>query len=334
MSTVNRNFDVFGVGNALVDTLAFVDDAFLEKHQLARGIMTLADSKRQGDILYDLQDRSLELRSGGSACNTIWNIALCGGKAAFAGKVAADANGEFYKRDLERLGVEFNSQPIAENHGATGTCVVMTTPDSQRTMCTHLGVSIKLGKDDINLDQVKRSKYLYIEGYLWDSEVPRKACEHAMEFAKKHNVKVALTFSDPFCVDRYRDDFRRIAKEYCDVVFCNAEEARSFTGWHDLDACVKELNGFSNHVFVTNSADGAFVAENGTIQSVSGFPVKAIDTNGAGDAFAGGVLFALAHGYTSEKAARWGNYLGAEIVKIHGARLPNSYVEHVKQVIG
>lgn len=333
VSHENRKFDIFGVGNALVDTLAFVDEAFLEKHQLARGVMTLADSKRQGDLLHDLQDRPLELRSGGSAANTMWTVARLGGKAVYAGKVAADANGEFYSRDLAEAGIDFHVKPVAEDHGATGTCVVMTTPDSQRTMCTHLGVSIKLSAHDIDEDRLKNSKYLYLEGYLWDAEAPRKACERAMEFARRHDVRVALTFSDPFCVERYRDDFKRVAHEFCDVLFCNADEARAFTGWHELDACIKELNGLSHHVFITNSDNGAFVAEGGAIEHVGGFPVKAIDANGAGDAFAGGALFGLAHGYQSRQAARIGNYLGAQVVQIHGARLLNDYREHIKGIL-
>ncbi|MBX7057171.1 MAG: adenosine kinase [Leptospirales bacterium] len=333
MGHSNRKFDVFGVGNALVDTLAFVDESFLERHQLARGIMTLADSRRQGDLLHDLQDRSLELRSGGSAANTMWTLARLGGKAVYAGKVAADANGEFYRRDLGEAGIEFYVKEAAEDHGATGTCVVMTTPDSQRTMCTHLGVSTRLHSHDIDEERLKSAKFLYLEGYLWDAEAPRKACERAMEMARKHDVRVALTFSDPFCVERYRDEFRRAVHEFCDVVFCNADEARAFTGWHELDACIKELNGLAHHVFITNSGEGAFVAEGGTVQHVAGFPVKAVDTNGAGDAFAGGALFGLSQGRSSAEAARIGNYMGAQVVQIHGARLFNDYREHIKGIL-
>lgn len=334
MSSETKAYDVFGVGNALLDIMTFVEPAFLEKHELPAGIMTLADSARQGDILYSLQDHKMELRSGGSAANTVYNMARLGGTAVYIGKIAGDANGSFYKEDMEKAGIVFDITPLPEDTANTGSCVVLTTPDAQRTMCTHLGASIQLQKSDIDVEKMKQSQFAYIEGYLWDAEGPRQACEFAMEEAKKHGVRVAFTYSDPFLVNRYGDDFKRIVKEYCDVVFCNAEEARHVTGWNDLDACVKELNGLANHVFITNSEKGAFVAENGEVSEVGGFPVKAVDTTGAGDAFASGVLFGLSHGYSSPKAARLGNYLGSQIVQVHGPRLLQDYSKHVKEIIG
>lgn len=338
MASINqtRKYDVYGIGNALVDTIVFVDDDFLEKHGLAKGIMTLVEGERQGDILYDLQDKTMELRSGGSACNTMYNIALAGGTGVYTGKVANDANGEFYRRDLAKAGIGFEVEPVPESTGPTGTCVVLTTPDSQRTMCTHLGVSTRLQKSDIDTGVLKDSKILYVEGYLWAGPDTQKASIEAFEQAKKHDVTVAFTFSDPFLVNNFRDDFKRIVKDYCDIVFCNADEAQHFTGWDDMDAVVKEIATLCELVFVTSSEKGAYVCEHkgGDVHLEPGFPVKAVDTNGAGDAFAGGVLYALTHGYDTAKAARWGNYMGSQIVQIHGARLQNSYKEHVANILG
>lgn len=338
MASINQNqkYDVFGVGNAIVDTLVFAEDAFLEKHQVAKGVMTLVEGDRQGELLFDLQKQSLELRSGGSAANTMYNIALSGGKALYTGKVSADANGEFYRRDLEQAGIGFDVVAIPENEGPTGTCVVMTTPDSQRTMCTHLGVSTRLGPEDIDIDKLKESKIIYVEGYLWTGDSTRKASIAAMEAAKKHGVKVAFTFSDPFLVNGFKDDFTNLVRDYCDIVFCNADEAQHFTGWQDMDAAVKDIAKLCELAFVTSGKEGAYVCEHKgqDVHREPGFPVNAVDTNGAGDAFAGGALFGLSQGMTNAKSARWGNYMGSQIVQIHGARLQNSYENHVANIVG
>ena len=298
--------------------------------------MTLIEGDRQGDILYDLQDHTMELRSGGSAANTIYNVALSGGTAAYIGKVADDANGEFYRRDLQKAGIHFEVKPEPEKQGPSGTCVVLTTPDSQRTMCTHLGVSTNLGPTDIDEELVKNSKIVYVEGYLWAGESTQKASIAAMELAKKHGATVAFTFSDPFLVNGFKDDFRKLVKDYCDVVFCNADEAQHFTGWQDMEAAVKEIASLCELAFVTSGKEGAFVCEHKgeDVHREPGFPVKAVDSNGAGDAFAGGALFALSQGMDNAKAARWGNYMGSQIVQIHGARLQNSYRDHISNILG
>ena len=316
-----------------MDTLAFVQDDFLSKHKLDKGIMTLADGDRQGDILLDLKDHQLELRSGGSAANTMWTIARSGGRAVYTGKVSDDPNGEFYRHDLERNGVTLYGRPMHEDHGPTGTCVVMTTADAQRTMCTHLGVSVLLHADDINTDALKDSKIAYLEGYLWMGDDTRATSEYALQLARQHDVLAAYTFSDPFCVKLHREDFERISREYLDIIFCNADELRMFAGTEDLEAGARQLGSMVDLAFITNSEHGCLVMDHGELHHVDGFPVKAIDTNGAGDAFAGGVLFGLTNGYDPRKAARWGNYLGSQVVQIHGARLQNDYQSHIPGIL-
>ncbi len=334
MTDSSALIDVFGVGNALVDILAFVEDSFITAQGLARGVMTLVDNERQSQILSQLEPGSLKLRSGGSAANTMIAIAQSGGTGVYTGKVAGDRNGQFYRQDLEAAGIGFDVPPTPVSSGPTGTCVVLTTPDAERTLCTNLGVSTTLTSGDIDIDRLKRCQYSYVEGYLWDAPEPRKASLETMTQSKRHGIKVSFTFSDPFLLHRFRDDFRYLAQEYCDVLFCNADEVRQFLGIESLEACAEKLGQWVNLAFITNSEKGCLVVENQTIIPVGGFPVKPIDTVGAGDAFAGGVLYGLTHGYTAVQAARWGNYLGSAIVQIQGPRLEKAPVDQMAEVIG
>lgn len=329
-----KTIDVFGVGNALVDTLTFVADDFIREHDLNRGTMTLVDAEKQGAILLALAKHQLELRSGGSAANTMFSLARSGGRGFYTGKVSRDPNGEFYRQDLLAAGIHFDVHPTDEKDGSTGTCVVMTTPDAERTMYTHLGVSTRLAPSDINVDRLKECRFAYMEGYLWDAENPRKACVHTMEEAKKNDVKVSFTFSDPFCVSRYPDDFRKIAKEYCDVLFCNSAEAEMFADTKDVHKAAAVIGAMVDLAFITRSEKGCIVVEHGKIHEVAGFPVEPLDTNGAGDAFAGGTLFGLSAGYDARKAARWGNYLASCVVRIPGARLQESQAHKVAEILG
>lgn len=333
MTQTNPTLDVFGIGNALVDILAFVEDELIVSHGLQRGMMTLMDSEQQGKILGSLEDISLQLKSGGSAANTMIAIAQSGGNGYYAGKVSADPNGEFYRQDMLKEGILFEVPPLPESHGVTGTCVVLTTPDGERTLCTHLGVSSDLAETDIDLERLRQSLYCYTEGYLWSTPTPRKACITAIEAAKSYGIPVAFTFSDAFLVKLFADDFRQLITDYCDVLFCNADEVRYFCDKQDLTECATELGKLVDMVFITDSANGCLVVDHQEIISVPGFPVKPLDTVGAGDAFAGGVLFGLTHGYNLRQSARWGNYLGSEIVQIPGARLDGSQVKKFQEII-
>jgi len=330
-----KDIDVFGTGNAIVDTLAFVDGDFLREHNFQPGMMTLVDAERQADLLQSLHHLNLELRSGGSAANTMIGLARCGGSGFYSGKVARDTNGEFYRKDLLNAGLHFDVHPTEdENHGPTGSCVVLTTPDAERTMFTHLGVSTMLGPDDIDETRLNRCRYSYTEGYLWTGDATKKASLRTMELSKKHHVKVAFTFSDAWLVDAAKDDFKQLASEYCDVVFCNAEEAKHFC---DDSGSLKDnalaIGKLAPLVYVTNGKEGCLAVSEGKLIEIPGFPVKAVDTNGAGDAFAAGVLYGLTHGMSVENAGRWGNYLASSIVQVHGARLEESFADRVNDII-
>jgi sugar/nucleoside kinase (ribokinase family) len=326
--------DVFGVGNAMVDILAMVPEDFVREHALAKGSMTLVDSEKQGALLQDLERHALQMQSGGSAANTIIAVAQSGGSGFYTGKVARDPNGEFYRQDMLESGVHFDVHPAPEIGPPTGSSLILTTPDAERTMCTHLGVSTELSPADINLDQLKRCRYAYIEGYLWDAPQPRAASVETMEQSRRHGVLVALTYSDPFLMERFGDDFQRISRELCDIVFCNADEARHLTGASTLEDAAREIGSWVELAFVTDGPNGCLVLQNGVAERVAGFPVKAVDTVGAGDAFAGGTLFGLAHGYTPPQAARWGNYLASRVVTIQGARLEGSQQAALAKIMG
>lgn len=330
--TGSRKYDVFGVGNALVDILAHVNDSFVEKFGFKKGSMTLMDAATQGQILQHLEMSSLQLASGGSAANTMVNIAQSGGRGIYCGKVTHDTYGEFYRRDMQQAGIHFPVAAAPEAALPTGTCVVLTTPDAERTMCTHLGVSTSLTKHDLAIDQLAECQLSYVEGYLWDAPQPREACIETFEQSRRLGVRTSFTFSDAFLVNRFPDDFRRVVREYCDIVFCNADEAYRYCENDNLQQCVADIGTQVALAFVTNSADGCYVCENGTISHVPGFPVKAIDTVGAGDAFAGGTLYGLSQGWSASQAARWGNYLASRVVSKVGARLNESLAGDMQQL--
>lgn len=332
--TLQRPFDVFGIGNAMVDILAFVDDQIITDLKLNRGSMTLMSSERQADVLQRIEGISVKLASGGSAANTMIAIAQSGGTGFYAGKVSQDPHGAFYRKDMRDAGIGFEVPAAPENGIPTGSCVVLTTPDTERTMCTHLGVSATLSADDVHIEHLQMCKMAYIEGYLWDAEQPRAACLQTMQQAKRLGIPVAFTFSDPFLIDRFAEDFAEITTDYCDILFCNADEARQFCQADSLEECGRLLSRRVPLVFLTNSADGCYVIDDGTPTHVPGFRVNAIDSVGAGDAFAGGVLFGLARGWSRVQAARWGNYLAGQVVSINGPRLHGSQAEKIAGVIG
>ena len=327
-----KKYDVFGVGNALVDVLAQVEDDFVAGFDLHKGSMSLMDSEKQVSVLDKLDQSSLQLASGGSAANTMVAIAQSGGTGVYIGRVAQDAHGEFYQKDMAKAGIDFPVALAPQASLPTGTSVILTTPDAERTMCTHLGISTDLSINDVDFDLLAQSKISYIEGYLWDPAEPRAVCIETFERSKKLGVKTSFTFSDPFLVDRYGDDFRKVVAEYCDIVFCNADEARKFFGTDDLNECTAKLGESVEMGFVTDGGNGCHVVAAGNSQHVPGFEIKAIDSVGAGDAFAGGVLYGLTNGLDPVKSARWGNYFAAQVVAKIGPRLDSDLKAELSNV--
>lgn len=328
-----KKYDVFGVGNALVDVLAQVEDEFVAGFELPKGSMSLMDSEKQSSVLEKLDADSLRLASGGSAANTMVAIAQSGGTGVYIGRVASDEHGEFYKKDMKDAGIDFPVELAPQADLPTGTSVILTTPDAERTMCTHLGISTNLSLDDVDFDLLAQSRISYVEGYLWDPADPRAVCIETFERSKKSGVKTSFTFSDPFLVDRFGDDFAKVVEDYCDIVFCNAEEARKFFGSEDLNECNHKLGSKVEMGFVTDGGNGCYVIVDGNAEHVPGFEVKAVDTVGAGDAFAGGVLYGLTNGMDPIKAARWGNYFASRVVAKIGPRLESGLKSDLETVL-
>jgi len=329
----DKKYDVFGVGNAIVDILAQVDDHVITDLGLAKGSMALMSTEQQGDILTKINDPSLTFAAGGSAANTMVAIAQSGGTGVYTGRVAKDTNGDYYKKGMESEGILFYVPAIEEPCEPTGSSVILTTPDAERTMCTHLGVSTSLVKGDIDFDLMKQSKCCYVEGYLWDGDDPREACMEVFRQANANGVLAAFTFSDAFLIDRFAEQFKEVVAAHCDIVFCNSDEAKKFIGSDDLDHCVKEIGKLCKHSFITDGANGSFVVIDGAVEKVDGFAINAVDTVGAGDAFAGGVLYGLTNGLTPLKSASWGNYFASQVVAKFGPRLDTSIAGDMERIL-
>ena len=331
--TPKNTLDIFGLGNAIVDMVCLVEDDFVKTLGLAPGAMTLASTEQQARLLEALHDRTVKLCSGGSVANSVWTLMQSGGLASYTCKVADDPNGKFYMNEFINNGIEISTGSFTKAQEATGTCVVLTTPNAERTMSTHLGIAPQLSPEHLDMELLKRSRYVYCEGYLWSSEGSRKTCLELMKQAKRHKIPLAFSYSDMFLVNQYRDDFIKVSEEYCDVIFCNAEEARNISQEQDLQKSLDYLKTKIALLFVTDGEEGCYVCEKNTITKIPGFSVQAMDSNGAGDAFAGGVIFSLARGYKPRQAAHWGNYLASQVVCIHGSRLEKSYQNDFKKII-
>ncbi len=315
------NFDLVGIGNALVDIEVLVEDAFIEQNRLTKGGMALFSHEDQERVLNMLKDHPRKVSSGGSAANTLHGFSVLGGSAYYFGRVANDAFGRHYTDDMKLCGVGF-SGPGAEPAG-TGTCLVLVTPDSERTMLTHLGVSSSLHPENVDEALLDRVAMVYIEGYLWTGEETRAAAMRLAEAAKKNGIPVAITLSDAFVVNSGKDSLVEFIRWNADILFCNEAEARAMAGSDNLEAAFRELKAMSDTVFLTLGARGSWAANGGGEKVVTEvFPVRPVDTTGAGDLFAAGVLYGLSRNHSLEEAAIIGSYCAAQVVTHLGARMP------------
>jgi sugar/nucleoside kinase (ribokinase family) len=326
-------YDVLGVGNALVDIQAQVTDRVLDRLGFSKGMMTLVDEPTQQTVLSALDGRPLHRCAGGSAANTIMGIADLGGVAAYAGKVGDDELGEFCLEDMRQLGVTIEVPPSGA--APTGTCVVLITEDAQRTLLTHLGVSSTLGPGDIEEAEIRKAQYVYIEGYLFTDPGPKAAALKAIELAKKNDVKVALTVSDPFLIDLFRDEFWQLIKGPVDLLFCNLEEARSLTGRTDPIDCAHEIHQHADNVALTLGSNGSILMHKGQTIPIEGVKTTAIDTTGAGDMYAAGVLYGITNGLSWHQAGHLASHAAARIVAQLGARMAHKFTpDEMRTLIG
>ena len=316
--TSRPDYDVVAVGNALVDVLAHEDEAFIERHGLVKGTATMVDAAT-GDVVYAAMNPATEV-SGGSAANTAVGIASLGGRSAYIGKVRDDQLGAVFAHDLRAAGVHFDTPP-ATSGPPTGRCLVVVTADAERTMCTYLGAADQIGPDDIDDDLVASAAVTYLEGYLWDQPAAKEALRRAMSAARRAGRMVALTMSDPFCVDRHRTEFLDLVRGPVDIVFANQHELCSLFETDDVDRAIAEVRGMCEIVAVTRSELGSVVVTQTDTYAVDVAPVDAVvDLTGAGDLYAAGFLYGLTHDHDLPTAGAIGSMAAAEVIGHVGAR--------------
>lgn len=315
---VPPEFDVVGVGNALVDVISHADDHFIDRHELVKGSMTLVDTDRALH-LYRALGTAVEM-SGGSAANTMTGVASLGGRAAYIGKVSDDELGEVFGHDLRAVGVQFRAgRP--EDGVPTGRCIIVVTPDAQRTMNTYLGVSSLLKPADIDEATVAAGQVLYMEGYLYDRPEAKEAFRLAASVAHANGRQVSLTLSDSFCVDRHRDDFRSLVADEVDILFGNDSELVSLYEVATLDEAIDRVRRDCRLAVVTVGAQGCVVVTDDEVISMPAEPVEQVlDTTGAGDLFAAGFLFGLTRGDDLRRCATLGAIAAAEVISHVGPR--------------
>ena len=317
-------YDVYGVGNSLVDIQANISDQLLEELGYPKGGMTLVDEQTQVSVLEQLEGSPMTRCAGGSAANTIIGIVDFGGIAAYAGKTASDEIGEFCLEDMRKLGVRIEVPSI---EGQTGTCVILISNDAERTMLTNLAVSSQLDQQDIEEEEIANSKYVYIEGYLFTGDSTKRAALKAIQYAKKHNVKVAFTVSDPFLINLFRDEFLTLIENDVDLLFCNLEEARSLTGKQDSIDCAQEIHKHCDNVAMTLGGDGSIIMHENKAIPIEGVPTHAVDTTGAGDMYAAGVLYGITNGLNWHDAGHLGSHAASRVVSQLGARLAKPFTQ-------
>jgi sugar/nucleoside kinase (ribokinase family) len=311
-------FDVTGIGNAIVDILAEADEAFLERHDLAKGAMKLIDRSTADRLSLELNNALL--RSGGSCANTMAGVAALGNKSAYIGKIADDDFGRAFSKDMQQGGIHFRTPPLVGKE-PTARCIVLVTSDAQRTLNTYLGACAELTPADVDRNVVANSKVTYLEGYLWDRPHAKEALLYAAGIAHDAGRKIALSLSDAFCVDRHRREFRELIKDHVDILFANETEICSLHQMNDFEAAVRETRGLCEVAALTRSEQGAVLLRGTETHRVAAEPVtRVVDTTGAGDLYAAGFLAALTRERPLAECGRWGALCAAEVIGHFGAR--------------
>jgi len=316
-----RRYDVCGLGNALVDIEYHVDADDLQALAIQKGVMTLVDEAQQKSIVARLGARTCNRASGGSAANTIIAVSQLGGHAYYACRVADDDLGHFYIDDLMRAGVATRTAADRYVQGVTGKCLVLVTPDADRTMNTFLGVSADVSPDDVDADAIRNSRYLYLEGYLVTSDSSKSAALFARSQARSAQTPIALSLSDPNIVNYFRSSVEELLDGGVDLLFANEDEAKCLAQTDDLERAVAHLQRLAREFVVTRGAQGAVVFDGRTLHQIPPMPTEAIDTLGAGDMFAGAFLYGISHGMTHPQAGMLAAAAASRIVANLGPRL-------------
>ena len=314
----NKNIDLIGVGNAIVDLLVNIEDKFLEKNNLIKGSMNLINADKSKLLLDNC--KVIKKISGGSSANTVVCLAQLGNDVQFIGRVKNDQFGNFFSSDIQNSKTIFNTLPTNEGP-STAHSIILITPDAQRTMCTYLGASTEFEPKDIDFSIIRHSKYLYLEGYLWDSELAKNAFLEAAKIAKESNTKIILSLSDSFCVKRHRESFLELIDNYVDIVFCNESELLSLFKKDNLESCSKHLSSLCELVVVTLGSKGSLISNKSETQLIKAHLTgQVIDTTGAGDIYAGGFINGLINNYSLKKCGQIGSLCAGQIITQLGSR--------------
>ncbi len=327
------SIDVVGLGNALLDVQVRVPDEFLKDYQIMKAAMRLIEGDHQKFLLTSLLEKKLplEISSGGCVANSLAGVVNYGGRAKLVAKLGNDPNGCSYREDLEKIGLSFASEPHSSL--STGTCLAFITPDAERSMLTHLGAAQALSENDISAQDHENARITYVEGYLWDSPSARAACLKAAKIAKTAGRKVAFTLSDSHCVVRHFDDFWSFMKNFVDILFCNEAEARAFAKCHRADEAFFEMKSLCESIFMSVGARGALLSSDfgNQTESIGTWDVPLIDKLGAGDLFAGGVLFGLSTGQSLRESGYLGCFAATKVIQQMSARLTESLRKHCEE---
>ena len=325
-------YDVYGMGNALVDKEFEVEDGFFSESDIEKGFMTLVDHDQQDQLLAHLTDRyGIRNRSGGgSAANTLYALSQFGGSAYLSCKIANDETGDFFMQQLGHHNIESNSDN-QRVEGVTGRCIVMISPDAERTMHTYLGVSADVSWADVHTDAVLQSKSIYLEGYLVTSDGARDAICRLKQFAEQNGVSTSMTFSDPSMVEYFPDQVNEVLGSGVDLLFCNEQEAQIWSGEDDFAGACEALKSRAKTFVITRGSRGALLFDGQRYIEVDSHPVKAVDTNGAGDMFAGAFRYGINHGMDFASAGALASKASATVVSNFGPRLkPEEHEEILK----
>ena len=325
-----KKYDVIGIGAALLDFIIEVDDDMLDEMDLNKGEMHLIEEEKSKEILKKLENYGIKIAPGGSSANTLAGVNVLGGNAVFLGKIGKDKYGDIYEQKTADAGV--NSRLSRHDAAITGHAITFITPDAERTFATHLGASVHFRKEDIFEEEVKASKILHIEGYQLEDPETRKASSYAMEIAKENNVKVSIDLSDPGIIERNLEDLKKLVKEYADIIFVNEKEADAFTGKKEEEA-LHEIYEMCEIAIVKLGGKGSLIKAGDMIYRIPSYKTNVVNTNGAGDMYAAGILYGIANGIEMEKAGKMASYAASKVVSSVKARLEKMDLDNVEKKI-
>lgn len=330
---MTKKYDLYAIGNALVDMEYEVHDEFFKKHKIDKGLMTLVDEERQNYLLDALGTAPKKQQCGGSAANTAIACSQFGAKSFYSCKVAKDPIGNFYFQDLLDNGVSSNLQLQDREDGVTGKCLVLITPDAERTMNTFLGITSSISRTQVDPEAIRSSQFMYMEGYLVASPTGREAAVHARRIAEAAGVKTAITFSDVNMVKFFKEGLREMMGDGIDLLFCNESEACAYTGTEDIMIAREKLKDIAKTFVITLGENGAMIFDGNTYIDIEPYPVKAVDSNGAGDMYAGAFLYAITNNYDYASAGRLASMAASKVVSQFGPRLKTEVAQEIKKKV-